>query len=69
MIFLSNYSVSLTRPGSMRKHWLLLRLRKFQPWEGGEALVPTKHVRTHLALGRRALFAGDAIGARVLHPC
>jgi len=38
----------------------LLRARKFQPWEGGEGLALGQHVRTHLALGRRALGQGDA---------
>jgi tetratricopeptide (TPR) repeat protein len=37
--------------------------RRFQPWEGGEGLALALHVRTHLALGRRALAAGDARGA------
>jgi tetratricopeptide (TPR) repeat protein len=38
--------------------------RKFQPWEGGEGLALGQHVRTHLALGRQALRAGDAEQAR-----
>ncbi len=42
----------------------LLESRKFQPWEGGEGLVLGQHVRTHLALGRRELAAGNAIEAR-----
>ena len=29
--------------------------RRFQPWEGGEGLALGQHVRTHLALGWRAL--------------
>ena len=33
----------------------LIRGRKFQPWEGGEGLALGQHVRTYLALGRRAL--------------
>jgi tetratricopeptide (TPR) repeat protein len=33
----------------------ILARRKFQPWEGGEGLALGQHVRTHLALGRRAL--------------
>lgn len=33
----------------------LLSERSFQPWEGGEGLALGQHVRTHLALGRRAL--------------
>lgn len=39
--------------------------RRFQPWEGGEGLARTQHERTHLALGREALAAGDA--AKALH--
>lgn len=42
----------------------LLSTRKFQPWEGGEGLALGQHVRTHLALGRAALNAGDAESAR-----
>jgi len=37
--------------------------RRFQPWEGGEGQALGQHVRTHLALGRRALALGDALGA------
>jgi tetratricopeptide (TPR) repeat protein len=33
----------------------LIKSRQFQPWEGGEGLVLGQHVRTHLALGRKAL--------------
>ncbi len=33
----------------------ILAARKFQPWEGGEGAALGQHVRTHLALGRRAL--------------
>jgi tetratricopeptide (TPR) repeat protein len=38
----------------------VLASRRFQPWEGGEGQALGQHVRTHLALGRRALRAGDA---------
>jgi tetratricopeptide (TPR) repeat protein len=38
----------------------IIRSRKFQPWEGGEGLALGQHVRTHLALGRRALQQGNA---------
>ncbi|MDR3518864.1 MAG: DUF5107 domain-containing protein [Azospirillaceae bacterium] len=38
--------------------------RRFQPWEGGEGLALGQYVRTRLALGRTALAAGDATGAR-----
>jgi tetratricopeptide (TPR) repeat protein len=43
-----------------------LASRRFQPWEGGEGLARGQHVRTHLALGRAALKAGDARKARSL---
>jgi tetratricopeptide (TPR) repeat protein len=33
----------------------IITRRKFQPWEGGEGQALGQHVRTHLALGRRAL--------------
>jgi len=33
----------------------VIESRRFQPWEGGEGLVLGQYVRTHLALGRRAL--------------
>ena len=52
--------------GQHEKALALLQARRFQPWEGGEGLVLGQHVSTHLALGRRALRAGDAIGARIL---
>lgn len=42
----------------------IVRSRKFQPWEGGEGLALGQHVRTHLALGRRALQQGEAVEAR-----
>lgn len=40
--------------------------RHFQPWEGGEGQALGQHVRTHLALGKRALQDGDASKARTL---
>ncbi len=42
----------------------LLQTRRFQPWEGGEGQSLGQHVRTHLALGRQGLIAGDPIKAR-----
>jgi tetratricopeptide (TPR) repeat protein len=42
----------------------LISLRQFQPWEGGEGLVLAEYVRTHLALGRLALDAGNPARAR-----
>ena len=50
--------------GQHEKALALLESRKFQPWEGGEGLVLNQYVRTHLALGRRELAAGNAIEAR-----
>jgi tetratricopeptide (TPR) repeat protein len=41
----------------------VIRGRRFQPWEGGEGLALGQHVRTHLALGRRALANGDSAEA------
>jgi tetratricopeptide (TPR) repeat protein len=38
----------------------LLEGRRFQPWEGGEGVALGEHMRTHVALGRRALEADDA---------
>lgn len=50
--------------GAPQKAREILRQRKFQPWEGGEGQALGQHVRTHLALGRKALRAGDTAGAR-----
>jgi tetratricopeptide (TPR) repeat protein len=44
----------------------IVRSRKFQPWEGGEGLALGQHVRTHVALGRRALQQGKSAQARSL---
>lgn len=41
--------------GQHEKALALITTRRFQPWEGGEGLALGQHVRTHLALGRRAL--------------
>jgi len=41
----------------------LVRSRRFQPWEGGEGGPLGQHVRSHLALGRRALGKGDCARA------
>jgi len=46
--------------GQYEKALTVLHSRKFQPWEGGEGLVLGQHFRTYLALGRRALSAGNA---------
>jgi tetratricopeptide (TPR) repeat protein len=44
----------------------LIASRKFQPWEGGEGGPLGQHVRAHLALGRKALAAGQFDRARAL---
>jgi tetratricopeptide (TPR) repeat protein len=41
--------------GAPQKALPVVSSRKFQPWEGGEGQALGQHVRTHLALGRRAL--------------
>jgi tetratricopeptide (TPR) repeat protein len=41
----------------------ILGRRRFQPWEGGEGQALGQHVRAHLALGWRALEAGEPAGA------
>jgi tetratricopeptide (TPR) repeat protein len=51
----------------------ILDRRKFQPWEGGEGMALGIFTRTHLALGRKALSAGEARRAwehfeRIVHP-
>ena len=51
------------RPAKARQ-WL--ESRRFQPWEGGEGQALGQHVRTHLALGRRALARGEPATARDL---
>ncbi len=52
--------------GQHREAQSVLLSRTFQPWEGGEGLAIAQHVRTHVALGRRALVEGDAAAAQVL---
>jgi tetratricopeptide (TPR) repeat protein len=42
----------------------ILKARHFQPWEGGEGQALGQHTRTQLALGRKALHAGDARKAK-----
>ena len=58
--------------GAPQKALGIISARRFQPWEGGEGLALRQHVRTHLALGRRALAAGDIPaggGAFQASPC
>lgn len=49
--------------GRHEKALALVSSRKFQPWEGGEGAALGQHVRSHMALGRQALAAGDAATA------
>ncbi len=58
------YCALLNQTGRHADALALLTGRKFQPWEGGEGVALGQHVRTHLALGRRALGGGDTATAR-----
>lgn len=49
----------LNQTGAHEEALRILSVRRFQPWEGGEGLAVAQHVRTHLALARRALQSGD----------
>ena len=57
------YADLLNQVGRHKDALAYLGSRRFQPWEGGEGLARTQHERTHLALGRQALAAGDAAAA------
>ena len=57
------YADLLNQVGRHEDALTYLGSRRFQPWEGGEGLARTQHERTHLALGRQALAAGDAAKA------
>jgi tetratricopeptide (TPR) repeat protein len=46
--------------GQPAKAISVLSSRQFQPWEGGEGLTLTQHVRSHLSLARQGLSKGDA---------
>ena len=48
------------RVGKSEKALAIVGARKFQPWEGGEGQALGQHVRTHLALGSRALQKNNA---------
>lgn len=54
----------LSQTGRHEQALGLLAGRRFQPWEGGEGGPLGQHVRSHLALGRRALDEGEAAKAR-----
>lgn len=43
---------------------LMIRERKFQPWEGGEGGPLGQHMRAQLALGRAAMASGDFARAK-----
>lgn len=60
------YSDLLNQVGRHEDALAYLKSRRFQPWEGGEGLARSQHERTHLALGRKKLDAGDAAGAMAL---
>jgi tetratricopeptide (TPR) repeat protein len=49
--------------GQYEKALAVLASRKFQPWEGGEGLGLGQYVLAEIGLGRRALAAGDCVGA------
>lgn len=49
----------LNQNGEHEQALRLLSSRSFRPWEGGEGLVLEQHVRTHIALGRKALLRND----------
>ena len=49
--------------GQSEKALALVSTRNFQPWEGGEGGPLGQWVRSHLALGRRALVRADAARA------
>jgi tetratricopeptide (TPR) repeat protein len=57
------YADLLNQVGRHHDALAYLGSRRFQPWEGGEGLARTQHERTHLALGRQALAAGEAAKA------
>jgi tetratricopeptide (TPR) repeat protein len=50
--------------GQPEKALALVSARQFQPWEGGEGGPLGQFVRSHLVLGRRALWRRDATTAR-----
>ena len=50
----------LNQEGRHEDAKVYLASRRFQPWEGGEGLARSQHMRTRLALGRQALASGDA---------
>jgi tetratricopeptide (TPR) repeat protein len=52
--------------GQHEKARELIAGRRFQPWEGGEGGPLGQHVRSHLALGRKALAASQFDQARAL---
>ncbi len=58
------YCALLNQVGRHADAQRVLAGRVFQPWEGGEGQALGQHVRTHLAIGRAALSAGDAARAK-----
>lgn len=53
-------SALYNQTGCPHKAIALISERNFQPWEGGEGVALGQHVRSHLAVGRIALNAGNA---------
>lgn len=58
------YCELLNEAGDYEAAELILDNRQFQPWEGGESMAMGVFTRTQLALGHRALKAGDAARAK-----
>ena len=56
-------SALYNQTGQPEKALAWVSARRFQPWEGGEGGPLGQHVRSHLALGQRALESGDAAAA------
>jgi len=53
------YADLLNQVGRHAEALTYLTSRRFQPWEGGEGLARSQYERTHLALGRQQLTAGN----------
>ena len=60
------YCTLLNDLGRHREALDLIMARRFHPWEGGEGRVTTQYAVALTRLGRAALDAGDAEGARAL---
>lgn len=60
------YCTLLNLEGRYQEALQLLLERRFHPWEGGEGKVTTQYTVALTQLGRQALEAGDAEGAKAL---